>query len=186
MDYTVHEILQARILEGVIFPFSRGSSQPRDRTHVSCIVGRFFTSWATKGSPRILEWVAYPFSSGSSRPRNQTGVSCIVGRTFTNWAIREVWGNQHHEMWKHMYCLLRSLFCCKTFDFLYSCFFHSWFCIIWVDVFIGFYSSWITPQALIPSTLPPIHWWQCGTICPICWPIFVDLTERLIRSVDGP
>ena len=48
MDYTVHGILQARILEWVAFPFSRGSSQPRDQTQVSCIAGRFFTSWATK------------------------------------------------------------------------------------------------------------------------------------------
>ena len=31
-----------------IFPFSRGSSQPRERTQVSCIAGRFFTSWATR------------------------------------------------------------------------------------------------------------------------------------------
>ena len=38
MDYTVHGILQARILEWVAFPFSRGSSQPRDRTQVSCIL----------------------------------------------------------------------------------------------------------------------------------------------------
>ena len=37
MDYTVHGILQARILEWVAFPFSRGSSQPRDLTQVSCI-----------------------------------------------------------------------------------------------------------------------------------------------------
>ena len=44
MDYTVHGILQARILEWVSFPFSRGSSQPKDRTQVSRIVGRFFTS----------------------------------------------------------------------------------------------------------------------------------------------
>ena len=44
--YTVHGILQARILEWVAFPFSRGSSQPRDRTQVSHIAGRFFTSWA--------------------------------------------------------------------------------------------------------------------------------------------
>ena len=44
MDYTVHVILQARILEWVDFPFSRGSSQPRDRTQVSCIAGGFFTS----------------------------------------------------------------------------------------------------------------------------------------------
>ena len=48
MDYTVHEILQARILEWVAFPFSRGSSQPRDQTQVSSIAGRFFTSWATR------------------------------------------------------------------------------------------------------------------------------------------
>ena len=44
MDYAVHGILQARILEWVAFPFSRGYSQPRDRTGVSCIVGRSFTN----------------------------------------------------------------------------------------------------------------------------------------------
>ena len=48
MDYTVHGILQARILEWVAFPFSRGSSQPRDQIQVSYIVGGFFTSWATR------------------------------------------------------------------------------------------------------------------------------------------
>ena len=37
MDYSVHGFLQARILEGVAVPFSRGSSQPRDQTQVSCI-----------------------------------------------------------------------------------------------------------------------------------------------------
>ena len=41
---TVHGILQARILEWVAISFSRASSQPRNRTHVSCIVGRFFTN----------------------------------------------------------------------------------------------------------------------------------------------
>ena len=48
MDYIVYGILQARILEWVDFPFSRGSSQPRDRTQVSCIADGFFTSWATR------------------------------------------------------------------------------------------------------------------------------------------
>ena len=47
-DYTVHGILQARILEWVTFPFSRGSSQPRDGSQVSRTAGRFFTSWATR------------------------------------------------------------------------------------------------------------------------------------------
>ena len=37
-----------RILEWVAYPFSRGTSQPRNQTRVSCIAGRFFTSWATK------------------------------------------------------------------------------------------------------------------------------------------
>ena len=41
-------ILQARILEWVAIPFSRGSSQPRDQTQVSCIADRFFTLWAIR------------------------------------------------------------------------------------------------------------------------------------------
>ena len=48
MDYTVHGILQARILEWVAFAFSRASSQPRNGTHVSWIAGGFFTSWVTR------------------------------------------------------------------------------------------------------------------------------------------
>ena len=43
-----HAILQARILEWVTFPFSKGSSQPRDWTQVFHIAGGFFTSWATR------------------------------------------------------------------------------------------------------------------------------------------
>ena len=90
VDHTVHEILQARTLEQVAFPFCRGSFQPRDWTQVSHTAGRFFTSWATKGSPRILAWVAYPFPRGSSSDKNQTSISCIVGRFFTSWAITEI------------------------------------------------------------------------------------------------
>ena len=46
----VQGILQVRIREGVVIPFSRGSSQPRDRIQVSYIAGRFFTNWATRES----------------------------------------------------------------------------------------------------------------------------------------
>ena len=49
---SVHGILQAKILEWLAISFSRGSSRPRDRTQVSCIVGRHFTVWATK-----LNWI---------------------------------------------------------------------------------------------------------------------------------
>ena len=51
MEYAVHGILQARILEWVAFPFSRGSSQPRNWTEVFCIAGGFFTGWVTREAP---------------------------------------------------------------------------------------------------------------------------------------
>ena len=63
MDYSlpsssVDGILQARILEWVAFPFSRGSSQPRDQTQVSHIAGGFFTSWATWEAQEY--WNSFP------------------------------------------------------------------------------------------------------------------------------
>ena len=62
-DYTVHGILQDRILEWVAFPFSRESSQPRDRTQVSRITGRFFTSWTTREAHYLYNavWFTYFF-----------------------------------------------------------------------------------------------------------------------------
>ena len=51
----VRGILQVRMLEWVAIPSSRGSSQPRDQTQVSCISGRFFTIWATREAQR-LKW----------------------------------------------------------------------------------------------------------------------------------
>ena len=66
MDYRVHGILQARILEWVPFLFSRGSSQSRDRTQISCIAGRFFTSWATREAPRYISM--YLLRIGKKKP----------------------------------------------------------------------------------------------------------------------
>ena len=44
-DYTVHGIIQARILKWVAIPFSRRSSKPRDWSQVSHIAGGVFTHW---------------------------------------------------------------------------------------------------------------------------------------------
>ena len=92
MDYTVHGILQGRVLEWVAFPFSRGRretfpTQGSNSGLLHCC--QVLYQLSHKRSPRILEWVAYPFSSGSSLPRNWTGVSCIAGGFFTDWAIRK-------------------------------------------------------------------------------------------------
>ena len=53
--FSVYGILQARILEWVAIPFSRGSS--RDRTSVSSILGRFFTIWATKTKLLLIVYI---------------------------------------------------------------------------------------------------------------------------------
>ena len=90
MDYTVHGTLQARTLEWVTIPFSRGSSQPRDWTQVSHIAGGFFTSWATREAQEYWSGQPIPSPGESSQTRNQTRVSCIAGGFFTN----ELWGEK--------------------------------------------------------------------------------------------
>ena len=66
MAYTVHGILEARILEWGAFSFSRGSSQPRDQTQVSHIAGRFFTRWATREAQEY--WSGQPIFSPVDLP----------------------------------------------------------------------------------------------------------------------
>ena len=61
--FAVHGILQARILEWVALPFSRGSSQPRDRTQVSGTAGGLFTSWAPREALFGNKVVANPRTS---------------------------------------------------------------------------------------------------------------------------
>ena len=117
MDYTVHGILQARILEWVVVPLSGGSSQPRDRTQVSCIASGYFTNWILDTSQVIclLSEVAQscltlcdpmncslPGSSvhgilqavvlewiAISFSRGSSQSRAIVYRLFTVWATRE-------------------------------------------------------------------------------------------------
>ena len=84
MGYTVHGILQTRILERVAIPFSRGSSsQPIDRTRSPSLqVGSLPAEPPGKpkntgvGSLSLLQWI-------------KPGSFCITGRFFTSWATRE-------------------------------------------------------------------------------------------------
>ena len=68
-------ILQARILERVAGPFSRQSSQPRDQTQVSCIAGRFITSWTTREAQPLMK---HGTSGGGSLLRHRTDTSKIL------------------------------------------------------------------------------------------------------------
>ena len=80
--------LQARTLEWVFMPSSRGSSQTRDQTQVSCTAGGFFTICATREAHKYWR-VTYPFSRGSSQSRNRTRVSCICRWIFHQLSYQE-------------------------------------------------------------------------------------------------
>ena len=90
-------ISQARILEWVAFPFSRGSSQPRDWTLVSHIAGAFFTSWAT-GRPILciiscisahLTLMLYSFGCEVTKMQHRVVFVCLFVFTL-------VLGHLHH------------------------------------------------------------------------------------------
>ena len=72
MDCILHGILQARKLEWVAVPCSRGSSRLRNWTEVSCIAGGFFTSWAAT-QIHIRAIVSSFFSSPVSFPQASSG-----------------------------------------------------------------------------------------------------------------
>ena len=89
MDYMVHGILQARMLEWVAFPFSRRSSQTRDWTQFSHTAGGFFTSWNTREAQEYWSGQPIPSPADLSNP-GINRVFYIAGEFFTNnWATRE-------------------------------------------------------------------------------------------------
>ena len=55
--FSVHGILQARILEWIAISSSRGSSWPRDETRVSCTANGFFTTWTTREAPMQVKFI---------------------------------------------------------------------------------------------------------------------------------
>ena len=77
--FSVHGILQAWILERITTPFSRGSSQPRDGTLVSCIVGRFFTIWATREAHSLGHGVLFFLLISGFDLHNFVEGFCIYG-----------------------------------------------------------------------------------------------------------
>ena len=99
MDYSqsgssVHEILQARILEWVATPFSRRSSIPRDQTQVSCTVGRFFTMWAPR---EVQAWVTLSCFT-----------ACLL--ILKNCTLKKIYCNFGSWLFFHMWRLLLSIY----------------------------------------------------------------------------
>ena len=86
MDYTGHEIIQAKIIEWVAFPFSRGSAQPSDWTQVSRIAGRFFSSWATREAQEYWSGQIIPSPGCKKRPGRRNHPYGPLFRAFY-WAV---------------------------------------------------------------------------------------------------
>ena len=103
MDYSlpssaVHGILQARILECVAIPFSRGSSWPRDQTWVFCTAGRFF----------IAEPPGMPYR-GKISPRNN---GHIRNHSYQPLHIKKPWKRKYtgHLIDRNVFVYLRVKF----------------------------------------------------------------------------
>ena len=96
---SIHGIFQARILEWVAISFSRRSSQPRDWTWVSHIVGRCFTTWATR--------IAVKFGGGEF-----TRVNADIGVLSLCWFILGIWGS----LGVRSACLMTSLCSVQLLD----------------------------------------------------------------------
>ena len=116
MDYTVHGILQARILEWVAFPLTRGSSRLRNRTRVSCTAGRFFTNWAMRDALTLEKtWSnsnPVPSHDSYSHQAFRLSVSlmpawelpvphllCPQGGKKTGWVVQSIVFLISHEKW---------------------------------------------------------------------------------------
>ena len=107
---SVRGVLQARTLEWVAIPFSRGSSWPRNWTLVFCIAGRFFTVWATREAhypqTRELFWVRLHWAA-IQQPLNCYQDTVLMSEAWSSYLTFLPWfsimstGNDYICLWSH-------------------------------------------------------------------------------------
>ena len=109
---SLHGILQARILEWVAIPFSRGSSQPRDQTQVSHTAGGLFTIWATREALRGVRWRPKEGKTGQLRPGSWWPLNPTRSHFLLNSVIEGKWALLSCRMIgfsKYYLCVLRGV-----------------------------------------------------------------------------
>ena len=100
---SVFGIFQARILEWVAIPCSRGSSLPRDWTHISCIARQILYCWSTREAPQKKKKIVVDLSNrilcqSGSQQKSKSHTSKIIEHLiialFTKWRVsNEGWWN---------------------------------------------------------------------------------------------
>ena len=143
MDYTIHGILQVRILEWMAFPFCRGSSQPRDRTQVSRPMGGLFTIWVTG---KKCHWKIFKTRSDLVR--------CICWK-FPLVAIWEMIWNA---------CAYLFMLVCVCQDFIFP----IWIPSISFSCFLNFFFNWrivalqccvsLCSESVVHTHIFPLFW----------------------------
>ena len=133
MDYAVHGILQARILEWAAFPFSRGFSQSRDQNQVSRIEDGFFSSWATREARQdtrnaYIDCWAPPWGFLIQRNWNGAWESVYLTSSQMHWFKEHTWRTTDSDKVPHVGGL-----CCKAGALASS---HSFISIFLATIFI--------------------------------------------------
>ena len=141
---SLHGILQSRILEWIAISFSKGSSQPRDWTRVSCIAGRRFILWATREAHEYDVAAAAAKSLQSCLTLCEYDVSCGLF-ICSFYYVKEM---------SFYPCFVKCFYHKRVLGCVKSCFFINW-------------NDHATFSLILLCVLL-IHW-----SIPICWPILI-------------
>ena len=179
MDYTVRGTLQARTLEWVAF--SRGSSQPRDRTQVSRIAGRFFPSWASREAQEYGSGQPIPSPADLPDPEIELGSPALQVDSLPTQLSGKLLMciHMHMQIYSHM-CVYINMYVYKCSVHIYNwpliCGYLSICCFLLVHTFKNTFSS----ESL--SVLQIVL--HCSRVClGLGWSILVLPPESLRHQV---